>query len=122
MHVFAGRSSRTIESWIVSWLSPELASEARIGVTGRALTFACSLLGVLIWCGPAYATSSGFECLIEPYEVVEIRSPVEGVIEKVNVKRGDVVRKDQVLTQLVSDVDRAAAESAKYRAQMEGRI
>jgi RND family efflux transporter MFP subunit len=63
-----------------------------------------------------------FECLIEPAEVVEIRSPVEGLIDKVHVQRGDAVKTGQVLVELESSAERSAVQSAKFRAQMEGRI
>ncbi len=84
------------------------------------LKLALFAIAAILVCAPVHA--AGFECLIEPYQVVEIRSAVEGLIEKVNVKRGDHVRKGQVLVQLVSDVEKATALSAKYRAAMEGRI
>jgi RND family efflux transporter MFP subunit len=77
-------------------------------------------IGAAFVCEPAQA--AGFECLIEPYQVVEIRSAVEGLIEKIHVRRGDPVRKGQVLVQLVSEVEKATADSAKYRSTMEGRI
>lgn len=71
---------------------------------------------------PAAVFANPFECLIEPAEIVEIRSPVEGLIDKVYVQRGDAVKTGQVLVELESSAERAAVESAKYRAQMEGRI
>jgi RND family efflux transporter MFP subunit len=71
---------------------------------------------------PVAAQANPYECLIEPSQVVEIRSPVEGVIEKVHVKRGDRVRAGQVLVQLESAPEASALELAKYRSTMEGRI
>lgn len=68
------------------------------------------------------ALAGSFECLMEPQQVVEIRSPVEGVIDKVLVQRGDTVRKGQPLVELQSAVERSTAESARYRSQMEGAI
>ncbi|HEX9391214.1 MAG TPA: efflux RND transporter periplasmic adaptor subunit [Usitatibacteraceae bacterium] len=69
-----------------------------------------------------FVFANPFECLIEPNQIVEIRSSVEGVIEKVFVKRGDRVVTGQVLVQLESDAERSTAEMARYRAAMEGRI
>ncbi|OGA16078.1 MAG: hypothetical protein A3I63_02730 [Betaproteobacteria bacterium RIFCSPLOWO2_02_FULL_66_14] len=83
---------------------------------GRVL----ALISLLAAAAPAQARS--FECLTEPNQVVEIRSPVEGVIEKVNVQRGDSMRKGQILVELESDVERSAADAAKFRAEMLGRI
>jgi RND family efflux transporter MFP subunit len=74
----------------------------------------------LVLAAPAIAAS--FECLIEPMQVVEIRSPVEGLIDKIYVNRGDSVSRDQVLVELQSDVERSAVESSRFRAEMKGRI
>lgn len=71
---------------------------------------------------PAVALASGFECLIEPSQVVELRTSVDGVIAAVNVRRGDVLSKGQVLVELQSDAERVAVESAGYRARMEGQL
>jgi RND family efflux transporter MFP subunit len=68
------------------------------------------------------AEAKSFECLIEPDQVVEIRSPVEGLIDRVYVQRGDNVKKGQILVKLDSSVERSTAASAKYRSQMEGRL
>jgi RND family efflux transporter MFP subunit len=71
---------------------------------------------------PITGWAGSFECLIEPNQIVEIRSPTEGLIEKVYVKRGDQVEIGQTLVELESSVEQSAAEMAKYRSQMEGRI
>lgn len=54
--------------------------------------------------------------------MVEIRSPVEGLIESIPVERGESVRKGQVLVSLESGPERAAVEAARSRATMEGTI
>mgnify|MGYP000213686761 CR=1 FL=1 len=69
-----------------------------------------------------WASASGFECLIEASQVVEIRSSVDGVIAAVNVQRGDPVRKGQALVELSSAAERIAVESARYRSVMEGQV
>jgi RND family efflux transporter MFP subunit len=71
---------------------------------------------------PVVAAAAGFECLIEPSQVVELRAAVDGVIAAVHAQRGDVLRKGQVLVELQSDAERVAVESARYRAQMEGQV
>jgi RND family efflux transporter MFP subunit len=58
--------------------------------------------------------------MIEPMQTIEVRSTVGGLIESVSVRRGDRVKKGQVLVALESSAERAAAESARYRAQMQG--
>jgi len=64
----------------------------------------------------------GFACLIEPTQRIELRSPVEARIDSILVQRGDGVKKGQLLVQLDSGVERAALESARYRAVMEGQV
>jgi RND family efflux transporter MFP subunit len=76
----------------------------------------------IVFCFPIMSWASSFECLIEPNQVVEVRSSTEGIIEKVNVKRGDRVKVGETLVELESSVEQSAAEMAKYRSQMEGRI
>ena len=71
---------------------------------------------------PVAAAATGFECLIEAAQVVEIRSSVDGVIAAVNVQRGDPVRKGQALVELSSVAERIAVESARYRSVMEGQV
>jgi RND family efflux transporter MFP subunit len=60
--------------------------------------------------------------VIEPNQAVEIRSSVEGVIDKVFVKRGDRVAAGQILAQLESNAEISAVEMALHRSKMEGRI
>lgn len=64
----------------------------------------------------------GYECLIEPNQKIELRSPVEALIADVLVQRGSFVKKGQVLVQLESGVEQAALASARYRSIMEGQI
>ena len=66
--------------------------------------------------------SETLDCVIEPYEVVDIGSPVTGVIEKVLVERSDLVEQNQVVAELESGVERAAVEVARARAEMRGEI
>jgi RND family efflux transporter MFP subunit len=56
-------------------------------------------------------------CLIEPHQVVEVGSQVIGVLETVNVDRGSVISKGQVLATLKADVEKAATGVARSRAQ-----
>lgn len=71
--------------------------------------------------GPA-AAETGFACLIEPFQRIELRSPVEARIDAVHVDRGAEVRKGQLLVELDSAAERAALAGARYRAVMEGEM
>lgn len=71
---------------------------------------------------PLCALAADFDCVIEPRQVLEIRSPIEGLIDRVNADRGDLVRKGQVIAEIDTAVDRAAAAIAKQRSEMEGAV
>ena len=79
---------------------------------------------VLCFCFPAPASTadSGYACLIEPFQRIELRSPVEARIDVIHVDRGSEVRKGQLLVELDSAAERAALEGARYRAVMEGQL
>jgi RND family efflux transporter MFP subunit len=70
----------------------------------------------------APARAGDFDCVIQPREVIELRAPLEGTIEKVGVDRGDSVRRGQELVVLDTAVDRAAAAIARHRSVMEGAV
>jgi RND family efflux transporter MFP subunit len=63
-----------------------------------------------------------YNCLIEAYETVDVRSPVEALIEAVHVRRGDLVKKGQVLVTLEAATERAALDVAKARATFQGEL
>lgn len=90
------------------------------GLRDRGFGAQC-ILGLMLCLATGQAQAASFECLIEPWQVVEVRSPVEGLIEKVAVQRGDAVYKGQLLVQLQSAAERSAVDSARYRSEMEGR-
>jgi RND family efflux transporter MFP subunit len=85
----------------------------------RILTWP-SLVILLLHTGTALA--GGFECLIEPRQVVALKSSVEGLIERIHVDRGDVVKQGQVLIELDAGVDTARLDLARFKAGMEGAI
>ncbi|MEF8754859.1 MAG: efflux RND transporter periplasmic adaptor subunit [Accumulibacter sp.] len=70
----------------------------------------------------APALAGEFDCIIEPSRTVEVRAASEGLIEKIWVDRGDMVKAGQVLVTLDSGVERAATEAARYRSTMQGRV
>lgn len=87
----------------------------------RLLPSACTAACLLVlWTQSTVAAE--FDCVMDPRQVVEIRSSVEGVIERLAVDRGDLVRKGQVLVQLDAAVERAAAALALQRSQLEGAV
>lgn len=77
----------------------------------------------VVWMGamlPASVTSAAtLDCLIEPFRIVNVASPLDGVLERVDVERGDLVKQGQVLALVEGSVQRAALEIAEARAQLE---
>jgi len=60
-----------------------------------------------------------FECLIEPTQTIDIKSPVTGLLNKVTVQRGEVVHKGQDLAYLESKAETTATELARFKAEMQ---
>lgn len=74
-----------------------------------------------IACAAAYAKTAPaaqpLGCLIEPFQVADVGSPVIGVIESLRAERGDHVRKGQPLAVLRTDVERAQLGIALSKVQ-----
>jgi RND family efflux transporter MFP subunit len=81
-----------------------------------SLVAACSCAATVVT-----AQEAAHECLITPHIVVAVGSPVAGVLESVEIERGDRVRAGQVIARLRSGVERAAVDLAKARAEFEQR-
>lgn len=71
---------------------------------------------MLLW--STAPSAAVFDCLIEPTQTVDISSPVVGLLEKVNVRRGDKVYKGQVIASLESTAETASAALARYKSEM----
>jgi RND family efflux transporter MFP subunit len=81
---------------------------------------------VLIICiaaGPAIGKEiEKFEGLIEPYEFVNIGTPVEGLVEQVYVERSEQVQKGEPLVRLESSVESAVVQRSRALVEVEGEI
>jgi len=86
----------------------------------RHCLLACHALAAQFAVAPGAAAD--YDCMIEARQNVEIRSPVEAVIESVKVRRGDFVKRGQVLVTLQSGPERAALALARSRAEATGEI
>jgi len=74
----------------------------------------------LAW--PLAGHAAEFDCLLEPSQTVEIRSAVEGLIQRVLVQRGDDVKAGQTVVELDAALERSAVAVARFRMQADGRI
>lgn len=79
-------------------------------------------LGTLAMMASMLVAAAEYDCIIEPSQAVELRAPVEGLIESVAVERGDLVKAGQVLVQLDAGLEQANAALARFRATMTGAI
>jgi RND family efflux transporter MFP subunit len=79
-------------------------------------------LALCLLAGSARAGSDELECLITPKTSASLAMPIEGVVAKVYVDRGDFVKKGQVLAELETDVERAAVEIARAKVEMVSEI
>lgn len=68
------------------------------------------------------AAQQPLECVIYPEATVAVSSPVEAVIDRVVVDRGDLVKAGQVVAQLESSVERAAVAVAMARSEKQSGI
>jgi RND family efflux transporter MFP subunit len=66
--------------------------------------------------------SMEFDGIIDPYMIAKLGSPVQGVLDKVLVDRGDMVKEGQVLATLESDVEKTTMEFAKARFEMRASV
>jgi len=63
-----------------------------------------------------------FDCMIEPWEEISVRSPVIGRIDAIHVERADVVHAGDLLVELDSDLAKAELDVAAKRTRMTASI
>ena len=61
-----------------------------------------------------------YDCMIEARQSIDLRSPVDGIIDAIYVRRGERVKRGQLLATLASGPERAALAVATSRASMQG--
>ena len=81
-----------------------------------------NVLPTLMLIAACHADAAPLACLIEPDKVAEVGTQVIGVLEKVTVERGDIVKAGQVVAQLKSDVERASVDVAELRARADAEL
>jgi len=68
---------------------------------------------------PPSARGAELDCVIEPKMVVGVGAAVEGLLEKILVDRGDLVREGQELAALEASVERATVALARARTEIQ---
>jgi RND family efflux transporter MFP subunit len=62
--------------------------------------------------------ATSLDCIMEPSQVIDVRSAVRGRIEKIHVERGESVEAGRVLVELDSSVEQATVDLASRRKRM----
>ncbi len=70
----------------------------------------------------AHAETVEYDGLIEPFMIVEIGAPTEGIVEKVSVDRSSRIKQGQTLVELESSVEQIALEKARTMIRFDGEI
>jgi RND family efflux transporter MFP subunit len=90
---------------------------------GTAIQTILTVISTVAISGTASAQDlTGMDCMIEPHSVADVSTREEGVIEAILVKRGDIVKKGQVVAKLESRLEALTLELADARAKMAGEI
>lgn len=90
-------------------------------MSGQSLASGLAYMLLLAYMSPLYATSpSSYDCLIEPAETIELGTAVGGVLSHVYVRRGERIKRGQVLAALDSRAEQASADLARYKSQLAG--
>lgn len=79
------------------------------------------LLGEVLFLPRANAVTQDLNCLIQPYVVITITTPVGGLLETVQVDRGDLVKEGQILATLDTSVERATGAVQHAQAELNNR-
>jgi len=91
----------------------------------RNMHFICGLaiIGLMVAGGDLRAQDiSNYSCMIEPHSVTELSTSEQGVLETVLVKRGDIVKKGQIVAKLESSLETITLRFAEARVNMTGDI
>ena len=112
-------TSRTMSGWTKNrwtknrWTTNRWTISCRIALSSALA--ACSVAAV------AQPTDELLDCLLEPHLEVDVGSPVVGILAQVNVDRGDMVARGQVIARLESAAEEASVRLAEARAEFDKR-
>jgi RND family efflux transporter MFP subunit len=99
---------------------------ARVAVSNPAERPHRAAPGIVISCGAACALllaagatawSATFDCVINPSLTLKLGSPVASILDSVDVERGDLVKRGQVIARLESKVEQATVAVNEARAE-----
>src|SRR5688500_5318124 len=119
-----------MKTWATCWRSAGGGNSSGGSMSAdrnRQVIFALAVGGAVVMGVDAQSSGTapdltGLDCMIEPHSVADVSTREEGVLEQVLVKRGDIVKKGQVVAKLESALEKIAFEFASARAAMQGEI
>lgn len=89
----------------------------------RLSTMGLSLAATALLFIPAVSAEMiEYDGLIKPAAVIEVGTPVEGIVARVNVTRSSLIEQGQILIELESTVEQAELDLAKARATINAEI
>jgi RND family efflux transporter MFP subunit len=97
-------------------MNASIARVFRVAIVGL---FYLGLAGIFGAVEAAETTIDPDQCVLKPSTTIHLGAPVEGLIEKLSVAEGDVVRSGQIVAQLNSSLEAAEAAVAEARAANE---
>jgi RND family efflux transporter MFP subunit len=83
--------------------------------------FSLCLLGVVscaVWAEPLPPA----DCVINPHKIIDISSPVAGVLDVIHVQKSDFVKHGQLVAELDASVERASVKLGEARAGIQSEI
>lgn len=85
----------------------------------KTIAFVAAMGCVLIFGRPALSAEGN--CLIHPFVIITITTPVGGLLESVTVDRGDLVKEGQVVATLDTSLERATGAVSHAQAELTNR-
>jgi RND family efflux transporter MFP subunit len=105
-------------------LAPFTVAGLRSGIIwhmGVRMAKQSSILKALALClplpVPALADLAPVPCVIRPYDIVDLASPVAGIVGSVEVERGDTVTAGQLVARMDATLEEAELDVARARAE-----
>jgi len=91
--------------------------ESQISLNGHNCVWALIFAILVFLPDGKVRAEEGFECLIEPWTIVKLGAQTQGILDKIEVDRGQDVKTNQSIAELNSEVEKASLELAKARAR-----
>ncbi|MBS0643972.1 MAG: efflux RND transporter periplasmic adaptor subunit [Proteobacteria bacterium] len=89
----------------------------RLALAGAAL-----MLATAATAADTAPADEAYPCLMEPWQVLKLAAPVQGLVASVDVDRGDRVKRGQIVARLEAEVEAANVDLAQVHASDDSQI